>query len=812
MPAVGVALVGLAASAAATSALTGAVIAGITISATAASFIGGVVGLVVSTGLSMLLNRAPSISRADAQAADRKQAVRSGIAPRNIVYGRSLVAGPIIYMGSEGQYKEWMHVVMPLAGHPVHAFDSVRFNGFTIPVTSRTAGGDGTAGAGVDGAVGFAARVFVRIRAGQEQGIIPAGDISTVDYPDYDQKRDALMRITLYDGTQTAAPFRIVAELPEEWDSAMTLSGLPFIHMRVRYSNDVMPGGFQALAVELRGKRLWDPRSDTTAYSDNAALAALDYLTSPEGLGVPSSEIDVDATSAAINICDEDVDLDLAGTQTQPRFTTNGSFRLDQSPIDIMEALLNGWGTLVYVQGLYRIHAAAHVAATQSLAAGDFAGPVELVRNHARRDAFNAVTGTYVEPGQGWEAVAFPKVVSAAYLAQDGEEVAVSLDLPFVLDARRAQRLARLRVLTHRASGFQVRGTLKYSALRMTVWDTVDLTLPEFGLEADTFRVTALRFEPVSGLVSVTLQSDVPEAYAWTAADAVEPILSEVTSLVSPLAIPAGETPVLTEGFRTQNDGTIVPRLLVTWSADLPTPYLTGVEIQWRNTTRGDGWSSRLVPNTESQTSIEPVQPGDDHDVRLRYTTLLTRGPWSAIADTVGEGSETATPAGPSGAAVAAILGGYRVTFTPAPAADLAATEIGEDVTPFEGTIVYVAETTGAAHVRMTASGDYAERRVYLRSRNTAGQRSAWGLAGTVTPQASGTVDIAPEAVLALATDASIVTFVPAGTAWEDTSVDITVTVAAGEKVVLWMTARLEEYIDGSPTGGGGEGGQESGG
>lgn len=804
---IGVAVAGMLASYAATSALAGVVLAG-TITAATASFIAGVAGLVVSTGLSMLLNRAPSVARADVQAADRKQAVRSGIAARNIVYGRALVAGPIIFMGSEGETKEWMHVVMPLAGHPVHAFDAVRLNGFLIPITAYTEGADGTAGDGVDGITGLAARVYVRIRGGTEQGTISGSDISTVEYdPAADHKRDALVGIELYDGTQTTAPAVLVAQMPGEWDSEMKLSGLAYIHLRVRYSNDVFPSGFQSLAVELRGKRLWDPRSDTTEYSDNATLASLDYLMSPFGLGVPSDEIDTDAVSAAANICDEDVDLDLAGTEQQPRFTTNGSFKLDQSPIDIMEALLNGWGTLVYVQGLYRIHAAAAEASTLSLTASDFAGPVELVRNHARRDAFNAVTGTFIAPDQGWEAIAFPKVVSSVYLAQDGEEVAVSLDLPFVLDGRRAQRLARLRVLTHRASGFQVRGTLKYSALRMTVWDTVDLTLAEFGLDADTFRVTALRFDPVSGLVSVTLQSDVANAYAWTAADASEPLLSEVSSLVSPLSVPAGETPEVTEGFRTQNDGTIVPRLLVEWAEDLPGPFLTGVEIQWRNTTLSHGWRSRLVPNTESETSIEPIQPEHDYEVRLRYTTLLTRGPWSATADTVGQGSESTTPAGPSGTAVAAILGGYRVTYTPATTADLAATEIGEDVTPFEGTIVYVAESTGAAHVRMTASGDYAERRVYLRSRNTAGQRSAWALVGTVTPQAAGTVDIEPEAVTAIVASIAAGPQGPGGLSWVDTDIATTVTVATGEKVILMWIARLENNNAGAVTGGGGEGG-----
>lgn len=811
MPAIGVAIAGMLASYGAQVALAGAVAAG-TISATTVSFIAGAIGLIVSTGLSLLLNKAPAVARTDAQAADRKQAVRSGIAPRNIVYGRALVAGPVIFMSSSGTYNEWIHVVMPLAGHPVHGFDSVRINGFVIPVADRTAGPDGTAGAGVGGIAGKAAHVRVRIRAGAEQGTVPAGDIHSdgVD-PEADLFRDAILRISLYDGTQSTADADLLGELPTEWDSAMILTGLPYVYIQIRYSNDVFGGGFQTLAVELRGKRLWDPRSDTHAYSDNAALAALDYLTSDYGLGIPSPELDIDAICAAANVCDEDVPLDMAATEVQPRYTTNGSYKLDQAPMDIMEGLLNGWGTLVYVQGLYRIHAAAAEASGLSLGAADFAGPIELVRNHPRRAQHNAITGTYVEPAQGWEAVAFPKVVSAAALAADGEEVSATMDLPFVIEGRRAQRLARLSLLTHRAAGFQVRAPLKYSAIRMACWDVVDLDLPEFGLDGDTFRVTSWRFDPVAGGVSVLLQSDVPDAYGWIASDGAEPILSEVSGLVQAAAVPAGETPTVAVSYRTQTDGTIVPRLAISWTATPPSPYITMIEVQWRDLDTGEAWHARLVPTTESVTYVEPIQPTHDYQVRLRYHTALVRGAWSANGTTTGEGNETATPAGPSGSSVTAILSGYRVDFTRSAAADLAATEIGEDVTPYEGTIAYVAETTGDKHVRMVASGDYAERRVYLRSRNTGGQRSSWALAGTVTPQTAGTADLAADAVTAIASHKETTLYTPTGTAWEDTDVAVTVTVATGEKVIIWAGVRLQEYVGGGLSGDAGEGGQNAG-
>lgn len=813
MPAILPALVGALAAAGTTTAV-GALATGL--SAAFVSVIAGSVGLLVSTGLSLLLNKAPKVHSAEIQAQDRKQAVRSGVAPRNIVYGRAVVAGPVIYMASAGTYSEQIHVVMPLAGHAVHAFDEVRLNAYTIPVTALTAGADGTAGSGVGGAAGHAARIFVRIPANRADGEIDSADISTSGYPTADLKRDALVVINLYDGTQTTGPADLIADKPSEWSSAMALTGIAYIHVNIRYSNEVFPGGFQDLSVELRGKKLWDPRTDTTGYTDNAVLAALDYLRADYGLGVPSSEVDIDIVSAAANVADELVALDVAATTFQSRYTTNGSYKLDQAPVDIMEALLNGWGVCVYVQGLYRLHAAAAEASALSLMESDFAGALEVVRNHPRRENFNAVTGTYIEPDQGWEALAFPKVVSSVYLASDGEEVPVSMDMPFVISAAHAQRLARQKLLLHRSSGFQIRAPLKYSAVQACIWDVLDISIAEFGLSGDLFRITSWSIDPMSGIVNVVLQFDDPNAYAWEATDGAEPILSDPTDLANPLVIPEAVIIDYQTGWRTGNDGTVIPFIQLIWGdvGEFGSPFITAVEAQWRDTTAGTGWQSRTVPATEEDVYLEPVLATHDYDVRIRYLTGVARGPWSTIDSISAEGSELDPISGPSGTAVVAILGGYRVTFTRATAADLQATEVGEDVYPYgTGTseVSYIGETTGDIFVRMVASGDYAARNVYLRSRNTAHRRSSWTLVGAVTPTTTGTVDIASNAVTETYIDTTFTRQAPSGPGWEDTAISLNVTVATGEELVLIWDARIEDYLSGSAVGGGAEGGTETG-
>ncbi|SDZ82632.1 hypothetical protein [Nitrosospira multiformis] len=56
----------------------------------------------------------------------------------------------------------------------------------------------------------------------------------------------------------------------------------------------------------MRGKKLYDPRTGETKWSQNPALVIYDYLTS-EMCGVPASDIPLSNIIRAANVCDEQV-------------------------------------------------------------------------------------------------------------------------------------------------------------------------------------------------------------------------------------------------------------------------------------------------------------------------------------------------------------------------------------------------------------------------------------------------------------------------------------------------------------------------
>jgi hypothetical protein len=300
MPAAIAAVVSIIASAGAFSALTGGVVAGwLGISGAlmgtfAASLVAGVVGMAVTYGLSavMGLNKAPDLS---AYAQDRKQLIRGTAEPRQVIYGQAQVSGPLVFARSTGADLRYLHLVVPLAGHPIAGIDSVWIGDTEITVNQLDSGGN-----------------------------VTGGDLA------------GLVRIKKHLGRDTTADADLMAEV-SDWTADHKLLGVAYLYLRLKYDMDAFTGGLTNIKANVRGKDdVYDPRTGTSGYSDNWALCVLDYLRADFGLACADDEIDWPTMSAAANVSDELVQLDAAATKFQPRYRLDGSFRLDERPIDII--------------------------------------------------------------------------------------------------------------------------------------------------------------------------------------------------------------------------------------------------------------------------------------------------------------------------------------------------------------------------------------------------------------------------------------------------------------------------------------------
>ena len=115
--------------------------------------------------------------------------------------------------------------------------------------------------------------------------------------------------------SQTADPM-LVASMPN-WTSSHRVDGVCYIAAHYKFDKEGMFSGIPQLTVQVRGKRVYDPRDvsqtfgtpSTYKFSDNPALTFLDYIVDNEyGKGLTASQINMSTFTSAANVCDVEED------------------------------------------------------------------------------------------------------------------------------------------------------------------------------------------------------------------------------------------------------------------------------------------------------------------------------------------------------------------------------------------------------------------------------------------------------------------------------------------------------------------------
>ena len=627
MPAIVVAIAAAVAGAAATSVaagLIGSTLLGYAFLATAAaSLVGGIVATAAAYGLSAIfgLNNAPKQRGGlSQQANDRKQLVRSSIEPRQVIYGTARVSGPMIYASSSGEDRRYLHLVIPLANHAIDGIDAVWINDQRIGAVSIDGNGDVTEG--------------------------PFGPVTS--------GRPALVKVQIANGTQTTANATLVAQSTDGWGSDHVLQGVAYAYIRMEYNQEAFPNGLQNVSFQVRGKRdIYDPRTRQFGFTHNAALIILDYLRSQDGLACADDEIDFDAFIAAANVCDENVVIDAVPTG-QRRYDCDGAFGLDRAPLDIMEDMLTSCaGTLVYVQGKYRIHVGAYEAPTDTLTVSDLAGDIELVTKPPRRDLFNGVRGTFIDPDRSWQASEFTPYYDSTFVTEDGEAIWRDAELPFTIDNKRAQRLAKLMLRRARES-LTIRVPVQYKGIRYSVWQTLAVTIDDFGWTAKPFRIQSWAFAPDTGIITLTLREESAGSYAWSYADLGIGSTSPDTNLIDAFSIPAPAGLTISEELYATRDGAGVrTRATLAW-APPGYPFIRSYDVQYRAV--GDAVWRVVAPTLgETRAVIDDLADGS-YEWRVRAVGSVASGEWAVTTAPIG-GLASQPPAGVTGLAVQSIGG-----------------------------------------------------------------------------------------------------------------------------------------------------------
>lgn len=356
-----------------------------------------------------------------------------------------------------------------------------------------------------------------------------------------------------------------------KWGSSRRLTGCAYLHIRIKRTGNTkkaespLASGLPSRVTVIGdGALLYDPRKDSTvpggsgshratdqatwgAYTnaddtDNPALQLLWWLLGWEinnklsvGCGVPYTRIDMPSFITAANICDENVTLAIGGTQK--RYRTSGTASDADDRMEIINNLLASMnGTLRDNGGKLTLTAMKNDLADYVLTfdENDMIGGFDWQQTRGLTENYNVVRGRYVDPSNNslYQMVDYPEV---GFASPDGIERVMSLDLPYIEDGRRAQRIAKQVIQRNQYRGL-FSATFNAKALGCQVGDVVRMNLEALGWSNKPFRVVSqeIRFD---GQVPLALVEENAAIYAWDADD-VAPITPTAPTIYDPLNSP----------------------------------------------------------------------------------------------------------------------------------------------------------------------------------------------------------------------------------------------------------------------------------
>lgn len=357
-----------------------------------------------------------------------------------VVYGRTRIGGVRVYDETSGPNNVTLHRVLAFAGHEIDAFETIYVNDEQVTIDSN-------------GDVTSPARYVGRLRIHQALG---ASD-------------------------QVALPV-MVSRAPS-WTAEHRLRGIAYLYVEMDYSTDAFPNGVPEITAVVRGKKVYDPRTAETAWSQNAALCLRDYLVSDYGLGCVVDEIDDVLFQVAANKCDEEVE-DLL------RYSCDGDFTTGVAPVDVLQSMLTSCGGLLWwAQGQWRLKVASYTTPVMSLTQSDYRGEIQVTPKTSRRENFNVVKGVFRGAESNWQNTDYTSVKEQVFIDEDGgRETPNDYNLPFTSYNLTCQRIARITLRRSREQ-IVVQGRFGIKCLRLQIGDNVTLTNERYGWTEKPFEV-----------------------------------------------------------------------------------------------------------------------------------------------------------------------------------------------------------------------------------------------------------------------------------------------------------------------------------
>jgi hypothetical protein len=595
-----------------------------------AVIVNAIISFVITTAISYLIAPKPKAPRFSSQDEAKGVTVNkdSNNNPIPVVYGKRQVGLTRVFVESSGSDNQYLYVAGVLCeggGAGITAIDEVYVDDKLV--TFDGALSDGT------------------IRG------VSSGDTN------FYKGGESLISIQGFFGLDNQSASSLLDETTN-WTSDHKLSGLAYVALRFKWNQDAF-NGLPEVRVTVRGKKIYDPRLDSTkggsgshrqdtastwAYSANSSLVLLDYLRNTRyGKGLPNDafETNYDSFKTSANTCDTQVTPYSGATSDINLFETNAVIDSEKKVLEnVRELLVPMRAIFNYTQGKYKVIIEGSGSSQLLLTKDNVVSEVKL-QGESKSEKYNRVIGTFTNPEKDYQSdtVSYPPFDDSALDPADQHATMLSddnntllersFDMLQVTSPYQAEEICE-NILKRSRNNLKAEVTVTSEALNLSIGDIVTATYDTAGFSAKPFRVMSLAINSDS-TVTLGLEEHQDNFYTWEEKGEAPTIADTV--LPNPFSVSAPASVTLGDQLIQYSDGVVITALDCTIGAS-PDNFVDYYQVEYKLSTDSTYQVSGQVKGLNHR--ILNVVDGLIYNVRVKaFNTLGVQSSYTSATRTI---------------------------------------------------------------------------------------------------------------------------------------------------------------------------------
>ncbi len=407
-------------------------------------------------------------------------------------------------------------------------------------------------------------------------------DLKFDDIDAGDGRFSGLVDYNVHLGTNNQAADSLLQEAPD-WTSSHQLKGVAYIALRLKYDQDAW-NGIPNITALVQGRKLYDPRTQQTVFSNNPALCLYDYLTNTRyGKGLLPPVIDQTSIATAANECDQFEVTPYSGGSDIKIFQCNYVLKPEEKIIDnVRDILASCRGFLPFSNGKYSLKIDSASSSVKTFNTDNIIGGINIKGgDKSTTQNRNMVRFANADIDYQPDQAAYPDAGSTedvTYLEENNDErLQETVELKSCTDYYIARDFAR--IITERSRNhLRVTFQTDSSGLELNIADVITVNHPTPDWGDKLFQVEEITLNPdmTANILAIEYDSSI-YAYDESAVQKTYPD----TNLPNPFSVSPPTNLTSTNSTAVSSDGSVIPSLTFNWTAPADS-FVQKYEFQYK--------------------------------------------------------------------------------------------------------------------------------------------------------------------------------------------------------------------------------------